>query len=140
MELSIVLVEPRTPGNVGAVARVMANFGYSKLILVNPRCKISEEARNRAKHAQSILQKAAIKEWGYLKRYDYLIGTAGKTSTSYNLRRIPITASQCAERMAKLRKTKVALLLGREGDGLYNHELEKEASLRRDNLFYENIW
>ncbi len=125
MKLTIVLVEPETSGNVGAVARAMANFGYSKLILINPQCKINEEARNRAKPAQKILQGAMVKDWDYLKRYDYLIGTAGKSSSSYNLRRIPLTPSQCALRIAKLRKTKIALLLGREGNGLYNEELQR---------------
>ncbi|MEK6963069.1 MAG: RNA methyltransferase [Nanoarchaeota archaeon] len=125
MQLTVVLVEPETSGNVGAVARVMANFGYSKLVLINPQCKINEEARNRAKHAQKILQQAVVKKWEHLKRYDYLIGTAGKSTSSYNLRRIPLTPSQCALRISKLRKTKIALLLGREGNGLYNEELQQ---------------
>ncbi|HLD05862.1 MAG TPA: RNA methyltransferase [Candidatus Nanoarchaeia archaeon] len=124
MQLAIVMIEPQNPGNIGAVARIMANFGYSKLILINPQCKLDEEARNRAKHAQKILQQTLIQDWKYLKRYDYLIGTAGKTTTAYNLRRIPINPAQCAERITKLRKSKIALLLGREGDGLYNHELQ----------------
>ena len=36
--ISVVLVEPRNSGNVGAVARAMANFGFSRMVLVNPRC------------------------------------------------------------------------------------------------------
>ena len=55
--ISIILVEPKIQGNIGAIARVMKNFGYTKLILVNPKCKIGKEARNRAKNAQEILDK-----------------------------------------------------------------------------------
>ncbi|MEM4266881.1 MAG: TrmH family RNA methyltransferase, partial [Candidatus Nanoarchaeia archaeon] len=34
--ISVALVEPKTPGNVGAVARCMKNFNLERLILVNP--------------------------------------------------------------------------------------------------------
>ena len=58
--IQIALVEPKTSGNVGAIARVMKNFGYSKLILVNPSCSIDQECKNRAKHAQDVLNKVKI--------------------------------------------------------------------------------
>ena len=45
----IVLVEPQTDGNVGAVARSMGNFGFERLFMVNP-CELTEEAFKRAKH------------------------------------------------------------------------------------------
>jgi len=32
----VVLVRPREPGNVGSAARVVANFGFSELVLVQP--------------------------------------------------------------------------------------------------------
>ena len=35
--LHFVLVRPRSPGNVGSVARAMKNFGFSDLALVDPR-------------------------------------------------------------------------------------------------------
>ena len=43
----IVLVEPNHPGNVGAVARVMVNFGIEELILIGG-CEINQEAYNRS--------------------------------------------------------------------------------------------
>ncbi len=46
MDLSrwaIVLVSPQTAENVGAAARVMANFGVSQLRIVDPRCQISSD-------------------------------------------------------------------------------------------------
>lgn len=40
----MVLVGPKTPSNIGAVARLCANFEAPKLVLVGPRCDpLSEE-------------------------------------------------------------------------------------------------
>ncbi|MFA5312556.1 MAG: TrmH family RNA methyltransferase, partial [Methanomassiliicoccales archaeon] len=36
----VVLVEPQTDGNVGAVARSMGNFGFNELCMVSP-CEIT---------------------------------------------------------------------------------------------------
>ena len=35
-EIDIVLVEPIYEGNVGFAARVMKNFGFCRLVLINP--------------------------------------------------------------------------------------------------------
>lgn len=57
----IVLVEPAGPLNVGAIARVMKNFGLSQLVLVNPQCDPrSDEARQMAVHAPELLETAQI--------------------------------------------------------------------------------
>ena len=53
--ISIVLVEPEISGNIGAVARAMANFDLDNLVLINPKCKINEETRKRAKLVSSYL-------------------------------------------------------------------------------------
>ncbi|HEC87103.1 MAG TPA: RNA methyltransferase, partial [Thermoplasmatales archaeon] len=58
-EYCVVLVEPKYSGNIGAVARCMKNFDVSSLYLINP-CKIDDEARARAMHAQEILDNAKI--------------------------------------------------------------------------------
>ena len=43
--------------------------------------------------------------------------------SDYNIPRTPLTPKQCAEKIAKNNKLKVALIMGREGDGLTNEEL-----------------
>ena len=50
----MVLIEPKHEGNVGAVARAMANFGLGKLVLVNPP-ELGDVAEKRAMHAVDIL-------------------------------------------------------------------------------------
>lgn len=59
----IVLVEPSGPLNVGAIARVMKNFGLQRLTLVNPQCDpLSAEAKLMAVHAVGVLEAAVIVE------------------------------------------------------------------------------
>ncbi|MHA1211023.1 MAG: TrmH family RNA methyltransferase, partial [Candidatus Heimdallarchaeota archaeon] len=41
MTIKIVLVEPSVQGNIGATARVMKNFGFQELVLINPQTDIS---------------------------------------------------------------------------------------------------
>src|SRR5882724_1882366 len=57
----IVLVEPQLGENIGAVARVMANFGLGRLRLVKPRDGWpSLQARRSASGADRILDDAAL--------------------------------------------------------------------------------
>jgi TrmH family RNA methyltransferase len=121
--ISIILVEPENSGNVGAVARVMANFGFKDLFLVNPKCQhLNDEARCRAKHAQRILENAKISKLNELK-FDYLIGTSAVIGSDYNIPRSPITPEELARKVK--RKANIALLFGREGSGLSNKEILK---------------
>ena len=55
----IILVEPAGPMNVGSIARVMKNFGFNHLVLVNPQCNpLSPEALQMAVHAKDVLESA----------------------------------------------------------------------------------
>ena len=119
--IKIVLVEPKNSGNVGAVARSMANFGFEKLILVNPKCNhLSQTARNRAKWAQDVLKKAKIvKSLSSIK--STLIATTGKIGTDYNIPRSPISPEKLASIVNK--KKDIALVFGRENTGLNNEEI-----------------
>ncbi len=128
--IKIVLMQPENPGNLGAVARAMANFGLNELILVEPLpgCKKSSaEARNRAKHAQDILKKAKVVKKSYLKKFDYLIGTTAKLGTEFNLPRVPVTIKDLAVKLSGIdpnkKDMKIGLLIGRESTGLTNEEI-----------------
>ncbi|KYK24819.1 hypothetical protein AYK26_02980 [Euryarchaeota archaeon SM23-78] len=122
--LTIILIEPENSANIGSVARVMANFGVKNLVLVNPKCKINEQTRKLAKNAQSILDKAKINGFSVLGKYDYLIGTTSKLGTDYNIPRSPITPTQLALKLKGVKKKRVALILGRESEGLRNKEIK----------------
>lgn len=122
--ISIVLVQPSTGGNLGAVARVMANFELKNLFLIKPKCKKdSSEAEKRAMHGLSVLKKAKIIEWNYLKKFDYLIATTSKLGTDYNIPRSPISPEQLAKKINT--KNKIAILFGPEDKGLTNEQIQK---------------
>jgi len=117
---TVVFVEPESSGNIGALARVMKNFGLKELVLVNPKCGIDKEARARAKHAFDIIEKArVVKDFGKIGNFDFVIGTTGKITPDYNEIRCAITPRELAGQA----KGKIAIVLGREGTGLTNDEL-----------------
>ena len=123
-DIRIVLVGPKYEGNVGAVARSMANFGMHELYLVNP-CEIGEDAYRRAKHGNFILEGAkrvsSLKE--AIDGCFLVVGTSGITTKgNKNYVRVPITAEEFSERMNGYEE-KVALLFGPEDTGLFQEEL-----------------
>lgn len=124
--ISIVLIEPSTAGNIGFIARAMKNFGLKDLILIKPKCELKKEALWYAKHAKDIIKKSKIKTSSYLKKFDYLIGTTAIIGSDYNIPRSPLNPKQLAKELSKinLKKTKIALIFGREGSGLNNKEIQ----------------
>ena len=57
-DISIVLVEPTEPGNVGSVARAMDNMGIQDLRLVRPCEYFHPKARMFAMNARYLLRQA----------------------------------------------------------------------------------
>lgn len=123
--ISIVLIEPSVPGNIGFIARAMKNFNLKDLILINPKCELKKEAIWYAKHAKDIVKKSKVKTFSYLKKFDYLIGTTAIIGSDYNIPRSPLTPKLLAKELSKIsKKTKIALIFGREGSGLNNKEIQ----------------
>lgn len=124
-EFGIVLVEPKYQGNIGMVARVMKNFNFSELVLVNPKTKIGKEARKMASHAQDVLDDVKIlKNFSQLSElYDFLIATSAIVATDRNYLRTPIFPENL-KKSIKL-KGKIALIFGREDYGLFNNEIKE---------------
>lgn len=121
--ITVILVEPENSGNIGAVARVMKNFGFSSLVLVNPKCKIDDAALNRAKHAKDVLENAKIVDTTLLKEFDYLIATTSRIGTDYNIARTPLSPKILSEKLNKLKNCNIGIVFGREGSGLNNEEV-----------------
>ena len=122
----VVLVEPEHDGNIGAVARSMANFAFDDLCMVNP-CPIGEEAYKRAKHAGYVLERAAIVDTfdEAVRDCSLVVGTSGViTFGPKNYARIPLGARELAERTAD-NDGCIALVFGREGTGLTQEELAR---------------
>ena len=120
----VVLVRPKTSGNVGAVARAIANFGLSELALVAPRGYRAAAAAKTAVHARRILdgkQKfASLAE--AVADCAWVVGTTCRPG-SYR-RRTQTPREVAREIIAVARTKRVALVLGPEDHGLTNDELK----------------
>jgi tRNA/rRNA methyltransferase len=123
----VILLEPEHPGNVGAIARAMKNFEFNRMVLVHPHCDhLSPEARNRAKHANDVLESAEVNEFFVVDDYDYLIATTARLGTDYNIPRSPLTPDELAAKLKEISpEKKIGLVIGREGHGMFNEEIEK---------------
>ncbi len=123
MEVKIVLVNPIYEGNVGSVARVMKNFGFQDLILVNP-CNIDNFARAMASHAVDVLNSAKTRTLvDVLKNSELIIGTTGITGAG-SFTRSPYPLIKLNEKLEG--KSGVAsILFGREDQGLPNQILNQ---------------
>jgi tRNA/rRNA methyltransferase len=124
VSFKVVLVEPQNDGNVGAVARSMANFGFKELTMVSP-CPLTEEAFKRAKHANYILRDAVVID-DFEKAIEdcfLVVGTSGIiTQGEGHYVRIPLTPRELAERTQE-HEERIALVFGREDMGLTQEQL-----------------
>jgi tRNA/rRNA methyltransferase len=121
----IVLVEPKSEGNVGAVARSMKNFGQTEMVLVNPPA-LGDECRGRALHAWDVVSSAKVVKSlsAALEGCDFVVGTTARVpDADKSYLRNPIDAREFPERIKSVEGT-IALLFGREDFGLLNAELE----------------
>jgi len=121
--LRIVLVEPAGPINIGAIARVMKNFGLYNLVLVNPQCDpLSSEALMMAVHGQDILESAVLVTTlpEALHGCVRAIATTGRFRSLQTPLENPRTALPW---LLEEPEKPTALIFGREDRGLSNEEL-----------------
>jgi tRNA/rRNA methyltransferase len=121
----VVLVEPQLGENIGAAARAMANFGLSRLRLVKPlQGWPNEKARVMAAGADRVLDGAVL--------YDSLADAIGDcnfvlaaTARNHDQAKPVIGAAAAAAEMAPRVASgeTVAIVFGRERNGLENHEV-----------------
>jgi TrmH family RNA methyltransferase len=125
-EIDIVLVEPLYEGNVGFAARVMKNFGFTRLVLINP-CKLGEEAKGRASHAQDVLKSAELCTIeDVFSRSNIVISTTGTVSKSVcHAMRMPFYSPKELRERIKDVDGRISILFGRENWGLNNEEVKR---------------
>lgn len=123
-EVQIVLVNPIYEGNVGSTARVMKNFGWTRLALVDP-CSLGNEARAMASHAQDVLENARrVTLDEVVAESALVVATTGEVSQSVcSPVRMPyFSPAELRELVADVEGT-VSVLFGRENRGFSNEEL-----------------
>lgn len=121
--ISVVLVEPQSSGNVGSVARAMRNTGFTDLVLVNPCDYANNEAYSMACKADGVLRSATVYPdlSGVTSAFGVIIGTTRRLG---KLRSPVFTLDEAVPMILDFASSnKVALLFGREDKGLKNEEL-----------------
>jgi TrmH family RNA methyltransferase len=124
--LRVVLVETRNPLNIGAAARAMANFGFSRLRVVKPYDVAFREARS-AVGAAPLLQAAedftTVAE--AVADCSLVVGTTsvGHRELQHPIRRLEYGARMILRRLMANPAAPVGLLFGSEKFGLSNDDL-----------------
>ncbi len=125
MNYTFILVEPAVPENVGSSARALKTMGFDRLVLVNSKVHLRDEARWLAHGSADVLDRIRVFETlqEAVTGMDLIIGTTAKK------RRVHADYYSCNE-IAGLVNSKsemienVALVFGREESGLSNRELK----------------
>jgi TrmH family RNA methyltransferase len=123
--VSIILVETKTPANIGSVARCMKNTGLSRLILVDPPNDRNGDASRLAAGASDILAAAEIYHSldEALADHHLVIGTTRhKGKQRKNIRSPHVQAAQAVPLLVH---SKVAVMFGNEVNGLTTNELAR---------------
>jgi len=124
--VAVVLHQPSVPDNIGAVARVMANTGFTRLVLSDPRVRDMTAAYKTAVSAASILGNAlafpdlpsALSGAGA----EFVVGSTARNRSYWNL--LPLTEA-VGPILAEAARRPVALLFGPESTGLTNEDLDR---------------
>lgn len=125
LHISVVLVEPQGPLNIGSVCRTMMNFGFSDLRLVNP-CETynGREARKMALKADILIDQAKVFNHlpDALSDCRYVMGTTRRLG---KYRENILTPDKAAEKAASYPDNcRMALVFGREDRGLLTEEID----------------
>jgi TrmH family RNA methyltransferase len=120
--ISIVLVEPQVPGNVGATARAMKNMGLTRLVLVKPWFLKHPQAQYMAHGSEDILEVARVVDTLSEAVADSVL-VVGTTRRKRHSTPIIDPKQAAVEILDSSRSGPVSILFGREDKGLTNEEL-----------------
>ena len=120
--VSVTLVEPRGPVNVGHVARLAQNFGVEKLYLVAPKADLSVAAIY-ASHASDVLDRAVVTTFEKVREENELLvaTTAVRASKKSNVIRRMASPDRLHAMLSSAHTS--SLVFGRDTTGLTNEEI-----------------
>ena len=118
--ITFILHKPQLSENIGACARAMKNFSFSKLVLINPKPSFpNDKIIATSVGAKDIIKKSKVYDnlEPALKNADYIIATSARFRNK-NIKHIQL------EDLKKIDfSKKVAFLFGSEASGLSNNEV-----------------
>ncbi len=125
-QITVVLVEPQGPLNIGSVCRAMMNFGFTQLCLVNPCPTFNNlDAKKMALSALPILEKAVVVDT-LAQALEACHLAFGTTRRFGKYRQDFLTPEGFGTTLAQQPdNVQCALVMGREDHGLYTAELER---------------
>tara|TARA_B100000029_G_scaffold341802_1_gene334162 strand:- start:1009 stop:1722 length:714 start_codon:yes stop_codon:yes gene_type:complete len=118
--VSFILHKPQLSENIGACARGLKNFNFSKLILVNPKPLFpNDKIIATSVGAKDIIKNSKVYKNldESIKKFDYIIATTARFRNK-NIKHLTLND------LKKINfKKKVAFLFGSEASGLSNNEI-----------------
>ena len=130
--VGVVLLRPRSPGNVGSVARAMKNMGFTRLIVANPMSYddpgwFDDEAGRMAWQASDLLATRRTEPSldAALLPFDLVVGTTSNPPDGARVMHARDIAAAIAARLVSRPQANVALLLGQENIGLTREDLAR---------------
>lgn len=122
--ISIVLLRPKYPENIGSAARAAFNMGVGRLVVVGSPLKDLEPALKTATHKAAHLVEAICYHDRLVSAVDEYALVVGTTARRGRQRMPAAMPSQLAELiLPQLAEGSVALLFGPEDKGLSNEDL-----------------
>lgn len=120
----IVLVGPKSSGNIGSVARAMKNMGLSDLRLVAPRRYRESAAKKMAVHASDLVERARRSD-SLREAISDCAWVVGTTCRSGSYRGRALAPREAAAQVVDVSSAhRVALVFGPEDHGLANDDLK----------------
>jgi tRNA/rRNA methyltransferase len=120
--VSVTIVGPEYPINVGYIARLVKNFGVRKLYLVEPKFD-RRVASIYAAHGADVIEEAEEVDLDGLRhKHDLLIATTAIPATRRsNVNRLSVSPEEVKRYVSSSKS--VSLVLGRDTTGLKNEEI-----------------
>ena len=118
--ISFILNKPQLSENIGACARALKNFNFSKLVVIDPKPTFpNDKIFATSVGAKDLIHKAKLfnKFEDGLSNFDYLIATSSRFRNK-NIKHINL------DELSKINyNKKVGFIFGSEASGLSNHEI-----------------
>lgn len=125
-QVALILYQPQDVVNVASIIRVMSNFGLTDLRLVEPAAFDEYRILGIAHHTEAIVR--AVRRYPTLAEAaadcTLMLGTTGRPRAAERLVTAPREAAPLLLETAARSAGKVAVLFGREQDGLPNEALD----------------
>jgi tRNA/rRNA methyltransferase len=128
-KFGFILIRPQLGQNIGSCARVIKNFGFSKLSIVNPRDGWPNyKARMTSVGAFDMLKKVKVynNTLESIKKYDLVLST---TARKRDINKKHISIANFTKLIETKKGLNIGIMFGPEASGLSNEDLSYSNSI-----------